>query len=232
MLDRRSFILSVGTAALTNTSIAEAAPSATADTVAAPASGAPEALLTLTPKEAALLTALVDRLIPADDLSPSASQCGVVTYIDRQLAGAFGAGARLYLEGPFRPNAPAVFGYQSAMTPLQLVQAGAAELDDWSTAQRGKPIAALPAAELDPVLKDLEAGKITLGRVKATAFFEMLLQLTMEGFFADPIYGGNRDKAAWRMIGYPGLPATYAKAIRTHRGKRYEAEPKSIADFA
>jgi gluconate 2-dehydrogenase gamma chain len=54
----------------------------------------------------------------------------------------------------------------------------------------------------------------------------------MEGFFADPIHGGNRDRAAWRMIGYPGLPADYRDAVETSFGKRYDAPPKSIADIS
>ena len=57
------------------------------------------------------------------------------------------------------------------------------------------------------------------------------LSLTMAGFFSDPIYGGNRDKIAWKMIGFPGLPATYADKIDAYRDKRYVAEPQSIADF-
>ena len=54
----------------------------------------------------------------------------------------------------------------------------------------------------------------------------------MEGFFADPIYGGNRNKASWRMLGFPGLPATYADKYDEYRNKRYVAEPQSIADFS
>ena len=63
-------------------------------------------------------------------------------------------------------------------------------------------------------------------------FFDALLNLVMEGFFADPIYGGNRDKVAWKMIGYPGLPALYANSIDEYRHKRYLVEPRSIADFS
>jgi gluconate 2-dehydrogenase gamma chain len=54
----------------------------------------------------------------------------------------------------------------------------------------------------------------------------------MAGFFADPIYGGNRDMVAWKLIGFPGLPATYADKIDDYRNKRYAAEPQSIADFS
>ncbi len=50
----------------------------------------------------------------------------------------------------------------------------------------------------------------------------------MEGFFSDPIYGGNRNKVSWKMIGFPGLPATYANLIEPYRNKRYAVDPQSI----
>ena len=54
----------------------------------------------------------------------------------------------------------------------------------------------------------------------------------MEGFFADPYYGGNRDMAGWKMIGYPGLPADYQHAMEHQRGKRIALKPRSIGDYA
>ena len=27
---------------------------------------------------------------------------------------------------------------------------------------------------------------------------------TRQGFYADPIYGGNRDRVGWQVIGFPG----------------------------
>ena len=53
-------------------------------------------------------------------------------------------------------------------------------------------------------LKALEQGKAELGDFDGKPFFEALLQITMEGFFADPIYGGNRNKVSWKMVGFPG----------------------------
>ena len=53
-------------------------------------------------------------------------------------------------------------------------------------------------------LKAMEEGKAELENFDARAFFNQLLSLTMAGFFSDPIYGGNRDKIAWKMIGFPG----------------------------
>ena len=63
-------------------------------------------------------------------------------------------------------------------------------------------------------------------------FFEALLQIAMEGFFSDPIYGGNRDKVGWKLVGYPGLPAKYASLIEQYRNRRYSVEPRSIADVS
>ena len=64
-------------------------------------------------------------------------------------------------------------------------------------------------------------------------FWTTMYQSVMEGMFSDPIYGGNRNKASWRMLGFPGLPAVYADKIDEYRDKPYVvAEPLSIADFS
>ena len=68
--------------------------------------------------------------------------------------------------------------------------------------------------------------------VSAQEFFNLLLASAMQGFFADPVYGGNRDKAAWKMIGFPGVIAIYSEHIKTYRNKKYDVEPKSILDLS
>ncbi len=92
--------------------------------------------------------------------------------------------------------------------------------------------AAAHAEDREDALKALEQGKAALDDFDGKQFFEALLQITMEAFFADPIYGGNRNKASWRMLGFPGLPAVYSNLIEEYRNKRYVAEPQSIADFS
>lgn len=156
----------------------------------------------LTADERFFLTAAVDRLIPADELSPAASDCGVVTYIDGQLAGPYGAGARLYRDGPHQTGKPG-HGYQLALTPLELIRAGIAAADVWCQATYGNRFADLDEAGQIATLEALDVGSATLDGVPAKAFFEAMLALTMEGFFADPSYGGNRDQAGWKMVGYP-----------------------------
>ena len=176
-------------------------------TAAAPTGNEP--LLTLTAAEAAFLSAAYDTFIPADKLSPSGTDCGLVNFIDRQLAGAWGTGARLYRSGPFIQGTPAQ-GYQLPLTPREFFAVGIKATNEWTRKTYGKDFDRLSPADRDTALKAMDAGKAELSGVRGKQFFEMLYQSAMEGFFADPMYGGNRNKVSWHMVGYPGLPATYA----------------------
>ena len=62
------------------------------------------------------------------------------------------------------------------------------------------------------------------------AFFELFYSLTIEGFFADPAYGGNRNKIGWKLVGFPGVRAEYAGLIGQYENKVYMVDPASIAD--
>ena len=154
--------------------------------------------------EAAFTEALVDHMWPKDQLSPSGTDLGIATFIDRQLAGAFGQGDRLYMQGPFRKGKPQ-HGYQLPLTPAQYYQAGAAAAAAACKKRFGRSFDKITAAEREQFLQDLAGGKVTEGSLDLAAWFNGLVYpLFVQGAFADPIYGGNRDKAAWRMIGYPG----------------------------
>jgi gluconate 2-dehydrogenase gamma chain len=197
---------------------------------AAPRTGV-EPLLTLTATEADFLGAVYDTLVPADRLTPSGTDCGLVNYLDRQLAGAWGGGAKMYRAGPFRKAKPE-YGYQLPLTPREFFAAGVVATNAWTGKAYGKDFDRLAPPQREAALKEMEAGKAALEDFDGKQFFEALLTITMEGFFADPIYGGNRDKAGWRMVGYPGLPAVYPTLIDEYRNKRYVVEPQSIADFS
>jgi gluconate 2-dehydrogenase gamma chain len=227
-IPRRQFLLGSG---LASAAFAAGPVSAKTDSPAVAQSKEPDPLLTLNATEAAFITAVVDTLIPRDDLSPSASECGVTTFIDRQLAGAYGSGARLYRDGPFLPGKPE-HGYQLALTPREYFRAGISAANEWSLRTYGKDLDRLRHADREAALRALELGTADLAGIQAKEFFEALLQITMEGFFADPIHGGNRDKAGWRMVGYPGLPALYRSEINTHFNRKYDPAPQSITDFS
>jgi gluconate 2-dehydrogenase gamma chain len=226
---RRHFLLGAGTAVAAGlapaTPVEAQAPPATSPTAE------PEPLLTLTPTEHAFFAAAADTIIPADELSPSGSECGVAAFIDRQLAGAYGTGARLYRDGPFPKGKPEL-GYQLALTPREFFRAGVVAANAWTRKTYGKEFDRLSAPERETALKMMDEGKAQFPGFTSAMFFNALLQITMEGFFADPIYGGNRNMASWKMIGYPGLPATYREEIKTYFGKKYDKPPHSIADFS
>jgi gluconate 2-dehydrogenase gamma chain len=230
-IPRREFLKGamVGTAALAAGNPAPAAAQTPAS--AAPASADAEPLLTLTATEHAFVVAAVDAIIPADELSPSGSDCGVATFIDRQLAGAYGMGARLYRQGPF-PKAKPELGYQLPLNPREFFRAGIEEANAWTRKTYGKDFDRLSEQDREAALKAMEDGKASFSGFSSRTFFDALLQIVMEGFFADPIYGGNRDMAGWKMVGYPGLPATYREEITKYFGKKYDKPPRSIADFS
>jgi gluconate 2-dehydrogenase gamma chain len=236
-IPRRKFLVGAGLAGtavatgLTQTTAAEAqTPAAPAAPAAAPVLQA-EPLLLLNETEHAFVVAAVDTIIPADDLSPSGSQCGCDVYIDRQLASAWGGGAKMYRAGPYTKGKPEQ-GYQLPLTPAEFITTGIAAANAWSRKTYNMDFDRLDPDKRIEAFKAMEEGKADFANVSSRAFFARLLTLTMEGFFADPIYGGNRNMASWRMLQYPGLPATFANLIDEYRDKRYVAEPKSIADFS
>jgi gluconate 2-dehydrogenase gamma chain len=234
---RRSFLKgagAAGTAVATALSGSLAAPAQAQTAPAKDASPLPPpaaAHLTLTATEAAFLSAAYDTFIPADRLSPSGTDCGLLAFMDRQLASAWGGGAKLYRSGPFIQGKREQ-GYQLSLTPREFFAAGIKATNAWTRKAYGKDFDRLSPAEREAALKTMDAGKAELAEINGKQFFEMLLQSAMEGFFADPIYGGNRDKVSWRMVGYPGLPATYAGKALEYRGKKIVLEPQSIADFS
>jgi gluconate 2-dehydrogenase gamma chain len=181
-----------------------------------------------TAAERAFIEAAVERLIPPDPVGPGAIEAGVPFFIDHQLAGQFGQGQHFFLGGPWPKGVPEQ-GYQSRFSPAQLYRAAIAAIDRYVGAHfRGARFVDLGAADRDTVLKGLESGAIVLDAgVDSVTFFAMLLQNTREGYFSDPIYGGNKDMAAWKMIGFPGAHYDYKEWVTRH-GERVPFPPVSF----
>jgi gluconate 2-dehydrogenase gamma chain len=172
--------------------------------------------------EAAFVEAAVDRLIPPDATWAGAKGAGVPIYIDRQLIGGYGQGERFYLAGPWKQGTPQQ-GYQLRLTPAELYRTSLQAIELELLAD-GRRFHDRSGEEQDAYLKALEAGKRDLAGFSSAIFFETLLANTVEGFFADPAYGGNRDKVGWRMIGFPGAHAAYL-GLYTQHGMKFPGEP-------
>ena len=229
-LGRRDFLKGavVGGAAAATTTPAHLPQSAQAQAAAPAASG--YAFLNL--EEAAFVEALVDHMVPADNLTPKGTDIGINVFIDRALAGSWGKGDRLYMQGPWKTGVPSQ-GYQLPLTPAQLYRAGIASANASCVASYGKTFDKIDAAQREEFLLALQAGKVKFeSGLPSRVFFATLYQNVMEGMFADPIYGGNRNKACWKMIGFPGVIAVHYQNVEKFRDKKYSADPVSISDMS
>jgi len=139
-------------------------------------------------ENAATVAAFCERLMPGAPGKPGAHDAGVLNYIDLALAGAYADQQDFY-------------------------RRGLAELDAYCRRAHGQPFVRLAADQQDEVITALEAGKASeFAYSSAQAFFNTLRTHTMEGMFADPIYGGNKDFAGWRLVGFPGAQQVYTQA--------------------
>jgi len=182
--------------------------------------------------EAAFVEALVDHMVPADELTPKGTDLGINIYIDRALAGGWGKGDRLYMQGPWKAGVPSQ-GYQLPLTPAQLYRAGIEATNAHCSKAYGSSFDRLSEAQREEVLIGLSTAKITFDSgLPVRVFWSTLYQTVMEGMFSDPIYGGNRDKAGWRMIGFPGVIAVHRDHVEQYRGKPFPNKPLGISDMS
>lgn len=181
-----------------------------------------------TASEWAFINAAVDRLIPSEGNGPGGVESGVPEFIDRQLELPYGHGAYFYMAGPFQPNAPAELGYQLRQTPRELYRLGIIAIDGACKQQCDKTFTELDVLRQDAFLTLLETGKSGIPGPLPSAFFAQLLENTKEGYFADPLYGGNRGMAAWKWIGFPGARADFTDWL-DQAGRAYPYGPVSIS---
>jgi len=188
----------------------------------------PDSWRYFTPREAAIVEAFVDRLIPPDPQTPGGKDCGCAVFIDRQLAGPYGRNENFYMLGPFQQGTKQQ-GPQSPLTAAQQYRKALAALDEACRGKYGgKGFADLSDGQKDEVIAGLENGSFKLDGFDGQSFFTLILTDTRNGFLADPIYGGNKDLAAWKMIGFPGAHYDYREWIDRHN-ERIPLPPVGIA---
>jgi gluconate 2-dehydrogenase gamma chain len=210
------------------------------------------------PFQAEIVNAAAGRIIPADANGPGAIEAGVVFFIDRQLSASYNFIGRRYLDGPFDMGT-STQGDQSGLDMRDRYRLGIQGMEDYAQQLYQKGFAHLTAAQQDRILTDMQAGvpdtfdgnsiqaattqpaasggevgvqQMVPGApgIGAQAFFNLLLSHTIAGFFADPIYGGNRNLIGWNLIGFPGAQITYANNILNF-GVPFPGPTKSLADY-
>jgi gluconate 2-dehydrogenase gamma chain len=136
-------------------------------------------------EQATTIAAFAERLMPGAPGKPGARDAGVLNYIDLALAGAYADLQDFY-------------------------RRGLAQLDAYCRKSYQQPFVLLDPARQDDVITALEQGKATgFTWPSAREFFNVVRTHTMEGMFADPLYGGNRDFSGWRLVGFPGAQGNF-----------------------
>src|SRR5580693_7533546 len=146
-----------------------------------------------TSDEGRAVEALADRIIPPDPQTPGGKDSGCAVFIDRQLAGPYGRAEGHYSQPPFMAGTPQQ-GAQSADGPAATYRKALAALDQYCQSSfQGKRFADLSDQQKDDLLKGIEDGKTKLEGADGKSFFAQVIKDMQMGFFADPLYGGNRD---------------------------------------
>jgi gluconate 2-dehydrogenase gamma chain len=181
----------------------------------------------LKPTEWAFVMAAVARLIPSEGDGPGAIETRVPVFIDKQLAGDYGKASDWYMIGPYEPAASPLRGWQTPLNPLEIYQQAIPLFDEWCKTTHGKIFADLDAETQDKALTSLQKDEMKI-KPELREFFGILLANTKEGYFSDPMYGGNHGMAAWKYIGFPGARGSYKEWVGKHNVK-YPLGPVSIS---
>lgn len=216
-----------------------------------------EGFVHFSPPDAAIVAAAAARIVPTDDNGPGATEAGVVHFIDRQLAKERnGYTGPIYERGPWLEGLPTQ-GDQSSLSIPDRFRIGIAGMDAYAQQLYQTGFAKLTPDKQDRILQDMEkgtpttfdgtsiqsfppvqmstggestqaAGPVGIG---AAAFFSLLLQYVMAGFFSDPVHGGNRGMVGWKLVGFPGAQGFVYNDWILRYGEEFTGEYKSLAVY-
>ena len=175
-----------------------------------------------------VLEQVTERIFPEDDNGPGAIALGVPYFIDKQLAGDWGSNKKDYMQGPMQEVSD-IATYQTLMNRGQVFIEGLRKINVESDERHNEAFYDIEEEQQDAILKDLEDEKIELEGVRSSTFFNLLLQMTNEGAYADPLYGGNKDMQGWKMREFPGVRASYTDLIESEEFQ--VLEPTSLKDY-
>lgn len=180
-----------------------------------------------TDAEFQILSQATERIFPEDELGPGAIGLGVPYFIDRQLAGAYGENSKEYMQGPFFEG-EATQGYQSRLKRNEMFRQGLQVMQQEAQKRFGSNFVDIEGDQMDEILTALQEDEIQMSEVSAQFFFRLLRMATLEGAYADPIYGGNQNMEGWKMKGLLGHQAAH---INDENGEFVEIEPLSLGSL-
>ena len=182
-----------------------------------------------------VLMASTEQILPEDELGPGAIKLGVPYYIDKQLAGRWGVNAYDYRHAPYSVNldksdqTAGPGGEQSILDRGMIFLLGLRKMDEESQKRFDVTFDQATEEQQIEIMTDIEANNVEMRGVKASEFFILLKQATLEGAYSDPLYGGNINMEGWRMKEYPGAVASYANYIESDEFKKLD--PVSLRDY-
>lgn len=175
------------------------------------------------------LAAATERIFPKDEHGPGAIELNVPYFIDKQLAGAWGMNNDDYMKGPFDPNSWDTHGYQTKLNRAEVFLTGLRRIQEVSQEEYNETFVNLDGEKQDEILKKLESGEVKMKGVTSDAFFSLLRQATIEGVYADPVYGGNKDMQGWKMMEYPGPRMSWEEEVEAE--DFLSIEPSSLREY-
>jgi gluconate 2-dehydrogenase gamma chain len=207
------------------------------------------ALRFFNPHDALTVEAFTARLLPGSPDDPGAREAGVVYYLDHLLSYEGGFAEPTYRQEPFaesykgdRPpgqeDPRAAFGviwvseedierygYQSELTPREVMRIGLSAVDRYANERFGSAFIELSEEQQDTLIQEMVDGNATgFEPLTGTRFFHVMRRYTAEGMFSDPVYGGNRGFAGWRLVGFPGAQRAYLPGMIQREGSGLEVE--------
>lgn len=167
----------------------------------------------------------VECIYPENDNGPGAIELGVPYFIDKQLAGEWGSNGKDYRQGPFTNDS----AEDASLNRGELFINGLRKINQESQERFDTTFDEAESDQQNEIIQDLEDDKIKMKGVKSSIFFTLLRDGTLEGAYSDPLYGGNRDMAGWKMKEYPGPVVSYGDIIDAE--EFIKKDPVSLTDY-
>lgn len=155
-----------------------------------------------------VLAAATEQIFPEDEHGAGAIKLGVPFFIDKQLASPWGRNADDYMKKPFKNGS-------TPLTRGDIMLQGVRRLNEVAQKNHENVFNKLSVEQQITILQEMESGNVEMELTTSATFFAMLRQLTIEGCYSDPLYGGNKNMEGWKMKEFPGAYMTHVDVVES-----------------